>query len=386
MRRFYDVTLIAEGGFGIVSKAKDVETNQTVAIKKMKQKYSNFEQCIQLKEVKSLRKIKHENVVRLLQVFREHECLYLVFEFLRESLHKTIQQRTQPFSDAEVRFIISQILNGVAIIHKQGFFHRDIKPDNILWGENHSLKIADFGLAREIRSRPPYTEYVGTRWYRAPEIIFRHPFYNSPVDIWSVGCLMAELYTLKPIFPGTTEIDQIFRIANVLGQPTAKTWPDFAQLSQKRNIRLNGIAGTGLESIIPNASPDAIDLISSMLQWDPTQRPSAMHALRHRFFQAGEKVPPLAPGLTKGSGYGSSIDANTTLQPLNYHSQIIGRVDSSKKKGYHDSNSFNQQLIGGSYSKAISPKQSVYSQLKLTPGSKLHSTVNAIVLPGLDPR
>lgn len=108
-------------------------------------------------------------------------------------------------------------------MHKHGFFHRDIKPENLLCMGPELVKIADFGLAREIRSRPPYTDYVSTRWYRAPEVLLRSTNYNSPIDIWAVGCIMAELYTLQPLFPGRSEIDQIFRVTSVLGTPD-KVW------------------------------------------------------------------------------------------------------------------------------------------------------------------
>lgn len=102
----------------------------------------------------------------------------------------------------------------------KGFFHRDLKPENLLCNGAELIKIADFGLAREIRSRPPYTDYVSTRWYRAPEILLRSTTYNSPIDIWAVGCIAAECYTLRPLFPGNSEIDQLFRICSVLGTPT----------------------------------------------------------------------------------------------------------------------------------------------------------------------
>lgn len=112
-----------------------------------------------------------------------------------------------------------QILQGLNFMHKHGFFHRDIKPENLLCNGPELIKIADFGLAREIRSRPPYTDYVSTRWYRAPEVLLRSTNYSSPVDIWAVGCIMAELYTLQPLFPGRSEVDQIFRICSILGTP-----------------------------------------------------------------------------------------------------------------------------------------------------------------------
>ena len=109
-------------------------------------------------------------------------------------------------------------------MHKHGFFHRDLKPENILINKEGVVKICDFGLAREIRSRPPYTDYVATRWYRAPEIILKQPNYNSPVDIFALGCIMAELYTFKPLFSGTSEIDQLHKIVQVMG--SFSDWPE----------------------------------------------------------------------------------------------------------------------------------------------------------------
>ncbi len=112
------------------------------------------------------------------------------------------------------------ILKITHFLLNKGFFHRDLKPENLLCNGSDLVKIADFGLAREIRSRPPYTDYVSTRWYRAPEILLRSTSYSSPIDIWAVGCIAAECYTLRPLFPGSSEIDQLFKICGVLGTPT----------------------------------------------------------------------------------------------------------------------------------------------------------------------
>lgn len=289
MRRFEEINIIGDGAFGTVTKCRDKETGDIVAIKKMKQKYASFEECLQLKEIKSLRKIKHENIVKLHQVFRENDHLYLVFEHLPNgSLLNTIQNHDGPFNESEIRFIIYQLLNGLNYVHKQGFFHRDIKPENLLWSEN-TLKIADFGLAREIRSHPPYTEYVSTRWYRAPEIILKSDSYNSPVDIWAVGTIMAELYMMKPIFQGTSETDQMYKICSVLGSPIS-SWPESIKLANKLNIRFNQLTPTSLASLMPNASLEAIELMTELLRYDPLKRPSAAQALQHRFFD-GPKAP-----------------------------------------------------------------------------------------------
>jgi protein kinase len=194
------------------------------------------------------------------------------------------------FSEPEIRFVISQVLDGLAFVHRMGFFHRDIKPENLLWAGD-VLKIGDFGLAREIRSRPPYTEYISTRWYRAPEIVLRHAFYNSPVDVWAVGAIMAELYTMRPLFQGNSETDQFFKICSVLGTPNAATWPDGVKLATNLGIRLPQFFPTSLSSLIPGASPEAIDFLTEILKWDPSKRPSASQALQHPFFRGERKNP-----------------------------------------------------------------------------------------------
>jgi protein kinase len=284
MKRFEELEVLGNGGFGTVIKCRDRGTGDLIAIKKLKQRFASFDDCLQLKEVKSLRKLKHVNVVRLLQVFRENECLYLVFELLGKSLLHSINSRGA-HSESDVRAIMSQILAGLAHVHRQGFFHRDMKPDNLLWKDD-VLKIADFGLAREIRSRPPFTEYCGTRWYRAPEILLRSEFYNSPVDIWASGAIMAELFTGSPIFQGTSETDQIYKIFGILGIPTAKTWPEGVRLANRLGIRFPSTTPTGLSAVLGRVPPAALDLISQMLRFDPARRPSAAQALQHDFFRA----------------------------------------------------------------------------------------------------
>ena len=290
MKRFETIRVLGDGGFGTVYECRDKESGDRVAIKKIKQRFAAFDECLQLKEVKSLRKIKHTNVVKLLQIFRESETLYLVFELMGETLLKTINrysQRGQSFTVEEVRSIMEQIFTGLAYIHKQGFFHRDMKPDNIMWGENGVIKISDFGLAREIRSRPPYTEYVSTRWYRAPEIVLRSPYYNSPVDIWAAGAIMAELFMGKAIFPGLSETDQMFKIINVLGTPNMQQWPDAAKLANKLNLRFPQVVATSLETLMPNAPASAIALMNDIFKYDPARRPSAAQILQHPFFTGG---------------------------------------------------------------------------------------------------
>ncbi|XP_034717949.1 serine/threonine-protein kinase MAK isoform X8 [Etheostoma cragini] len=167
-----------------------------------------------------------------------------------------------------------------------------MKPENLLCMGPELVKIADFGLAREIRSKPPYTDYVSTRWYRAPEVLLRSSTYSSPIDLWAVGCIMAELYTLRPLFPGNSEVDEIFKICQVLGTVKKTDWSEGYQLASAMNFRFPQCVPTHLKTLIPNASNEAIALMKDMLQWDPKKRPTAVQALRYPYFQVGQILGP----------------------------------------------------------------------------------------------
>jgi protein kinase len=147
------------------------------------------------------------------------------------------------------------------------------------------VKVADFGLAREIRSKPPYTDYVSTRWYRAPEVLLRSTNYNSPIDQWACGGIMAELYTLRPLFPGTSEADEIYKICSIMGSPTMRTWSDGIRLANQMNFRFPQFVPTPLTQIVPNASPEGIILMQDLMKYDPQQRPTASQVLQYPYFQ-----------------------------------------------------------------------------------------------------
>lgn len=291
MHRYQSIKTLGDGTYGSVVLARNQENGETVAIKKMKRKYYSWDECINLREVKSLRKLNHANVVKLKEVIRENDQLFFVFEYIKENLYQLMKSRDRLFPESAIRNIIYQIVQGLAFIHKHGFFHRDMKPENLLCNGAELVKIADFGLAREIRSRPPYTDYVSTRWYRAPEVLLRSTNYSSPIDMWAVGCIMAELYTLRPLFPGSSEVDEIFKICAVLGTPSKAEWPEGHKLAAAMNFRFPQMVQTPLKQIIPNASPEAIQLMRDMLLWDPKKRPTCQQALRYPYFQVGQNLP-----------------------------------------------------------------------------------------------
>uniref|UniRef100_A0A4W5PA99 non-specific serine/threonine protein kinase n=1 Tax=Hucho hucho TaxID=62062 RepID=A0A4W5PA99_9TELE len=288
MNRYTTLRQLGDGTYGSVILGRSLESGELVAIKKMKRKFYSWEECMNLREVISLKKLNHANVVKLKEVIRENDHLYFVFEYMKENLYQLMKDRSRLFPESAVRNIMFQILQGLAFIHKHGFFHRDMKPENLLCMGPELVKIADFGLAREIRSRPPYTDYVSTRWYRAPEVLLRSTSYSSPIDQWAVGCIMAELYTLRPLFPGSSEVDTIFKICQVLGTPKKNDWPEGFQLSAAMNFRWPQCVPSNLRSLIPNTSTEAIHLMRDLLQWDPKKRPASAQALRYSYFYVGQ--------------------------------------------------------------------------------------------------
>ncbi|XP_023005752.1 cyclin-dependent kinase F-4-like isoform X2 [Cucurbita maxima] len=291
MERYMLIKEVGDGTFGSVWRAISKQTGEVVAIKKMKKKYYTWEECVSLREVKSLRKMNHPNIVKLKEVIRENNILYFVFEYMECNLYQLMKDKEKLFSEAEVRNWCFQVFQGLAYMHQRGYFHRDLKPENLLVAKD-LIKLADFGLARETSAVPPYTEYVSTRWYRAPEVLLQAYLYGPKVDMWAMGAIMAELFTLRPLFPGASEIDQIYKICNVLGTPNMDTWSDGVFLARNINYQFPQLNGVHLSAVIPSASEDAVNLIASLCSWDPSKRPTAVEALQHPFFQSCYYVPP----------------------------------------------------------------------------------------------
>ena len=290
------ITRLGGGSFADVYKALEKSTGELVAIKVLKWKYKKWDDCQELIEVRSLQKLHNEstfnkpgeeNIIKLKQVIfiKKTGTINLIFEYMETDLLELMKSREpKRLDEDQIRDIMHQTLSGLAFMHKYGFFHRGMKPENLLLTRN-KLKIADFGLAREIRSVPPYTEYVSTRYYRAPECILKSTNYNSPIDIWGLGCIMAEMYTHpQPLFCGSNEKEVLFKICSVLGTPTHDTWNDGIRQANIIGMKFPTCSGTDLEKVIPDASSEAIDLMKQMIQWDPNKRATAKKLLKHPFF------------------------------------------------------------------------------------------------------
>ncbi|ETI30853.1 CMGC/RCK/MAK protein kinase [Phytophthora nicotianae CJ01A1] len=301
MNRYKVTKQLGDGTYGSVLKAVNRQSGEVVAIKRMKKKFYSWEECMQLREVNSLKKLNHPNIIKLKEVIRENDELYFVFEYMECNLYDTMKKRDRHFPESKIRNLMYQMLQGLAFMHKHSFFHRDIKPENMLV-KGDTVKVADFGLAREIRSRPPFTDYVSTRWYRAPEVLLRSTTYNSPIDAWAMGCIMAEMFTLRPLFPGSSEGDQLYKICSVLGNPTHSTWPEGMKLAAQMNYRFPQFVPTSLAQLIPHASPEALQLMTDLLKFDPNQRPTSSQALQYPFFQVNVNVAtPLTVSTPSGN-------------------------------------------------------------------------------------
>ena len=296
MEKYDIIRRLGGGSFADVFLGKEISTSDMVAIKVLKKKYRKLDQCYELREVVSLQKLckdslssqkGYDNIIKLKEVIFEKKTgkLSLVFEYMETDLYELMKKRSPGrLSEDEIKDITYQMLLGLYHMHKYGFFHRDMKPENLLL-TGKKVKIADFGLAREIRSIPPFTEYVSTRYYRAPECILRSQNYNSPVDIWAVGCIMAEMYMHPmPLFYGSSEKEVFIKICTTLGSPNKSNWNEGVNQASKIGMKYPQSSGTDLANIVIGASPEAIDLMKQMLKWAPSARSTAANLLNHPFF------------------------------------------------------------------------------------------------------
>ncbi|XP_008580676.1 PREDICTED: cyclin-dependent kinase 3 isoform X1 [Galeopterus variegatus] len=292
---FQKIEKIGEGTYGVVYKAKNKESGQLVALKKIRLDLEvEGVPSTAIREISLLKELKHPNIVRLLDVVHNEKKIYLVFEFLSQDLKKYMD--SAPASELPLHLVKSylfQLLQGVNFCHSHRVIHRDLKPQNLLISEMGAIKLADFGLARvfgvPLRT---YTHEVVTLWYRAPEILLGSKFYSTAVDVWSIGCIFAEMVTRKALFPGDSEIDQLFRIFRTLGTPSEAIWPGVTQLPDYKGT-FPKWTRKGMEEIVPNLEPEGKDLLMQLLQYDPSRRISAKAALAHPYFSSAE--PPRAP-------------------------------------------------------------------------------------------
>lgn len=289
MDKYRVLQVLGDGSYGTVKKAQLKGSRDLVAIKKLKKRVDSWEDCSELPEIVVLRKLHHPNVIKLKEVIREGDELYLVFDYMDCTLIEFLGQN--PSSSPLVIPFIRQAFEGLAYLHRSGYMHRDIKPENILV-LNDQCKLSDFGLAKRL-GNPKNTDYVSTRWYRAPEMLLHSPSYTCSVDNFAMGCIIAEIYLGRPLFPGNNEDDQLDKITEILGSPQ---WPDGDTLARRCGFKFKNFPGVILGELI-RAPRQAIRLIELLLRWDPNERYTAAQALTHPFLsEAGvKKKLPIYP-------------------------------------------------------------------------------------------
>lgn len=293
---------IEEGTYGIVYRAQERETGEIVALKKLKlEREREGFPVTSLREINALMQARHRNIVNIREmvVGRELNSVFIVMDFIEHDLRGLMDDMPQPFSISETKTMVQQLLCAVAAMHERWILHRDLKTSNLLLSNRGEIKVADFGLARRLGSpvTGKLTPVVVTLWYRAPEILLGTTDYSWPVDIWSVGCIMAEMLTGRPLFPGKSEIDQLDKIFRVLGMPNDRVWPGFSRLPHASKIAPIQQPYNCIDKVLPTLSPAGIDLINRLLSYDPDRRFTAVEALDHAFFRESPlpKDPSIFP-------------------------------------------------------------------------------------------
>jgi len=263
-----------------------------------------------LREVALLQDLIHPHIVRLREVVPCPPRLYLVFDYMDFDLKQCLDKEFKKGMPAKlIQSCMYQILDGLAFCHARLVLHRDLKPQNVLIDLHGRVKLADFGLARAFQPKRTYTQEVVTLWYRAPELLLGQQEYTASVDLWSTGCILAELTCRKPLFPGDSEIDQIFRIFRLLGTPDDSTWEGVTQLPDFQPI-FPRWSGTPIETVLPNLEPLAVRLLSELIAYQPSSRIRAEDALQHEYFDGLRGRSHVLVPLVE-----CKADANATASP-----------------------------------------------------------------------
>lgn len=298
---------INEGTFGVVFKSRDKQSDKIYAVKKLKLENDEEFPLSSLREIYTLKKCgKHENIISLREVVTAPSSnkIYLVMDYMDYDLKQFMQilkTKNQKFSLTQVKNLMFQLLNGISYLHDEYVLHRDLKPSNILLNKQGILKIGDLGSAREYDDPiKAYTTLVVTLWYRPPELLLGTKFYSTHIDIWSIGCIFAELLTLEPLFYGTNEQSQVKKIFEKLGTPNEEIWPGYTKLPNVKYLNFpqfpGGFIKEGFGSTVN--SKYGFEFLKQFLEYDPERRISADVALTNIWF-CGDPWPCSCEKLAK---------------------------------------------------------------------------------------
>ncbi|XP_049720098.1 cyclin-dependent kinase 10 isoform X1 [Elephas maximus indicus] len=304
VKEFEKLNRIGEGTYGIVYRARDTQTDEVVALKKVRMdKEKDGIPISSLREITLLLRLRHPNIVELKEVVvgNHLESIFLVMGYCEQDLASLLENMPTPFSEAQplypqVKCIILQVLRGLQYLHRNFVIHRDLKVSNLLMTDKGCVKTADFGLARAYGVPvKPMTPKVVTLWYRAPELLLGTPTQTTSIDMWAVGCILAELLAHKPLLPGSSEIHQIDLIVQLLGTPSENIWPGFSKLPLASQYSLRKQPYNNLKHKFPWLSEAGLRLLNFLFMYDPKKRATAGDCLESSYFK--EKPLPCEPEL-----------------------------------------------------------------------------------------
>jgi len=318
---FQQLEKLGEGTYATVFKGRNGQTGQFVALKEIHLDSEEGTPSTAIREISLMKELKHENIVSLYDVIHTENKLMLVFEYMDKDLKKYMDSYQNPaggqrgaLDPATIKSFMWQLIRGIAFCHDNRVLHRDLKPQNLLINAQGQLKLGDFGLARAFGIPVnTFSNEVVTLWYRAPDVLLGSRTYNTSIDIWSAGCIMAEMFTGRPLFPGTTNEDQLLKIFRLMGTPSERSWPGITNFPEyKREWPV--YATQELRAILPQVDALGLQLLGQLLQLRPEMRCSAAQALAHPWFselnartafagQGGFTVPVPGSGGTQQRAY-----------------------------------------------------------------------------------
>uniref|UniRef100_A0A5K3FNU7 cyclin-dependent kinase n=1 Tax=Mesocestoides corti TaxID=53468 RepID=A0A5K3FNU7_MESCO len=294
MERYEKIARIGEGAYGVVFKCRNRLTGEVVAIKKFTESEEDpVIHRVAMREIRTLKQLKHPNLINLIEVFKRKKRLHLVFQYVDHTLLNELEHNPKGLKRSHVVEFTWQLLQAVSFCHLHNCIHRDVKPENILITKARQLKLCDFGFAR-ILTGPgdKYTDYVSTRWYRAPELLVGDTQYGPPVDVWAIGCVVAEMLTGSPLWPGRSDLDQLYQIINTLGDLLPRHRQIFETNAffkghQLPEPKIMESLERKFASLQPPIEPFELDFLRACFQMDPGERMTADELLKHKFLEGG---------------------------------------------------------------------------------------------------
>ncbi|XP_055844792.1 cyclin-dependent kinase 7 [Episyrphus balteatus] len=316
LQRYEKIDFLGEGQFATVYKARDIHTDDIVAVKKIKigsrEEAQDGINRTALREIKLLHELQHENVIGLVDVFGHKSNVSLVFDFMDTDLEIIIKDPKIVLTQGNIKAYMIMTLQGLEYLHMNWILHRDLKPNNLLVNSKGVLKIGDFGLAKFFGSPSRiYTHQVVTRWYRAPELLFGARQYGTGIDIWAVGCILAELLLRVPFLPGDSDLDQLTKIFQAMGTPNEENWPNVKLLPDFMQFKV--FPGTPLQHIFTAAPDDLIELAEKLLALCPSNRCTCSEALDMKYFST-KPAPSLGSKLPLPQSKKETVDEKPSLK------------------------------------------------------------------------